>query len=313
MNAKQNSAFKQLSWQFLQQNYDYVWLHTMLRKANSVSANNATLITGSSLALNGIQENLWKNATNCSMHSQDFYYDFLCARKVITSASIGRRFKRCFIVVAYYNAYSDLSRSTIYRTNWIPRIYAPIFQDTHNWKDPDKYELWSAFEAVPEKVRLDCEKIAEKEMLKLGTYYNSLRKRGSIFDLKGRKWWELTEEERLSLGIMRSEGHNKGFQRYCESAEENQEILNDYVHFLHLHDIMPILVIPPLTPVYKQYVKREIRDNMIQMVDRVPEDVHYVDFNDGSIFGPEDFVDTDHLSEKGARKMSAILVEMFGA
>ena len=64
---------------------------------------------------------------------------------------------------------------------------------------------------------------------------------------------------------------------------------------------------------YKRYVKREIRDNMIQMVDRVPEDVHYVDFNDGSIFGPEDFVDTDHLSEKGARKMSAILVEMFGA
>lgn len=298
--------------QFLVNNYDYVWLDTMLKKAHTVRSGGATLIIGSSLALNGVQESQWNNAVNCSMHSMDLYYAFLCARKVITSQEIGRRFARCFIIIAYYNAYSDLSRSTIYREQWIPRIYYPIFQDAHQWNNPTEYDLWSCLPSPPPRVKDACRTIAGQEILKRGTYYNDIRQRGSIFDLKGKKWWEITDDERLSLGIMRANAHNKGFQRYSESAMENREIIKEFVHFLHTYQIMPIVVVPPFTPVYQQYMRREIKENLHQMLDAIPEDIHYVDFNDCNLFEPLDFVDTDHLSESGAHKMSAILSDMFG-
>ena len=298
--------------QFLANNYDYVWLKAMLKKAHTVRSSGATLITGSSLALNGIQENQWNNAINCSMHSQDLYYDFLCAQRVITSPEIGRKFARCFIVVSYYNAYSDLSRSTTYRELWIPPIYYPIFKDAHRWVNPTEYDLWSWSPRVPAGLRDACEAIAEKELLKRGTYYNDIRQRGSIFDLNGKKWWDITEDERRSLGIMRANGHNKGFQRYSESGVENREILQEFAHFLHAYDIMPIVVVPPFTPIYQQYMQKEIRENLLHLLDEIPEEIHYVDFNQCDLFEPLDFMDTDHLSEKGAHKMSTLLSEMFG-
>lgn len=42
-----------------------------------------TLVTGSSYALASISESCFTNCINCSMHSQDLYYDFLCAQNVL--------------------------------------------------------------------------------------------------------------------------------------------------------------------------------------------------------------------------------------
>lgn len=106
MESEKNTQFYE---QFLKKNYNYLWLKTMLEKGRQVSDYaDATLITGSSHALNGVKETVWKNAVNCSMHSQDIYYDFLCAQTVIEGTA---QFKRCFIVFGYYIAYQDLSRS----------------------------------------------------------------------------------------------------------------------------------------------------------------------------------------------------------
>jgi len=39
----------------------------------------------------------------------------------------------------------------------------------------------------------------------------------------------------------------------------------------------------------------------------------FVDFNQAQdMFDADDFMDTDHLSENGAKKVSGILAEMFG-
>ena len=84
-----NDILSRLADQFLLRNYDCLYLRAMLDKCAS-APEGSTLIVGSSHALNGIQESAWHYAVNCSMHSQDIYYDYVCARRALLSAGKGR-------------------------------------------------------------------------------------------------------------------------------------------------------------------------------------------------------------------------------
>lgn len=305
-----SSELDQLATQYLIRNYDYLWLKTMLEKCGRVPAG-STLIIGSSHALNGIQESAWKSAVNCSMHSQDIYYDFLCAKRAMSGRPEGT-FVRCFIVMGYYIAFQDLSLSKVSRESVISSIYYPIFGDARHWENPTGHDPWGGFGEIPEPIKAICEKAAVEQMLKYGTYYSAFRARGTFFDLKGRVWAQTTAEERWAMGQYRAESHNKIFQHKA-SFEENKQILQEFVSFLHAHDVLPVVVITPFTPEYNRFVLPEMKESVLELVDSVQEDVHYVDFNqDSSLFDLEDFMDTDHLSAKGAEMVSGMLVEMFG-
>ena len=86
MSQSVDQLLSQLATNFFAANYDYIWLRTMLDQAQHTTTPGSTLIVGSSHALNAIRECEWKHAVNCSMHSQDLYYDLLCVRRVLTSA-----------------------------------------------------------------------------------------------------------------------------------------------------------------------------------------------------------------------------------
>lgn len=300
-----------LSAQFLLHNYDYLWLRTMLEQAAHTQTSGSTLITGSSHALNGIKESCWSNAFNCSMHSQDIYYDFQCAKYVLNAAERGR-FARCFIVMGYYIAYQDLSRSKISRETMIANIYYPLFQDAHNWETPAHRDLWAGVGDIPDPIKTACEQAAMRKLLGYGSYYSEIRPRGTLFDLKGRTWAQVSTSERLAMGKARTADHNKIFQ-HKESFEENRQILKDFARFLYAHEVQPIVVITPFSDEYNRFILSEMKVGVLELLDAVPEDVHYVDFNQAmELFTPSDFMDTDHLSEQGAEKVSGILVEMFG-
>lgn len=312
MSIKTEQQLSQLTLQFFSRNYDYLWLRTMLEQAGKTQTFGSTLITGSSHALNGIKESCWKNAFNCSMHSQDIYYDFQCARHVLKSAPKGR-FARCFIVMGYYIAYQDLSRSKVSRETMIANIYYPIFRDAHHWEEPSHRSLWDGIGDIPDTMKALCEQAARQKLLEYGTYYSEIRPRGTLFDLKGRSWAQVPETERLAMGKARADDHNKIFQ-HKESLEENKQILSEYVSFLITHDVLPVVVITPFSPEYNRFVLPEMKAGVLELLDSIPQDVHYVDFNQaGDLFAPSDFMDTDHLSAEGAAKVSSILVEMFGA
>lgn len=293
---------------FTRINYNYVWLRAMLKKDSFFHKDNPTLITGSSHALNGIKPEIWDNAVNCSMHSQDIYYDFMCAKEVIREKG---RFSKCFIVLGYYIAFQDLSLSKVSRETMISPVYYPIFSDAHNWESPTKYDLWARLSNIPDEMRTVCEKAAISDMAKNTSYYSEINPRRSYFDLKGRKWSELTDEERDTLGRLRAADHNK-LSAHKASFEENKIILNDFVHFLHMNDTMPIVVVTPFTYAYNSYVNRESKECLMELLNSVSEEVHFVDFNDCDYFDNSDFMDTDHLNEKGAEKVSRLLVKMFG-
>ena len=303
-------SLSQLASQFFSQNYDYLWLKTMLEKARTTKISGSTLITGSSHALNGIYESAWTSAINCSMHSQDIYYDYLCAKNVLESAK--GIFTRCFIVMGYYIAYQDLSLSKVSRETMIANVYYPIFHNAHHWDNPVSAAPWGGIGSVPEPMKELCEQAAMVKILELGSYYNEIRTRGTLFDLKGRRWADVPAGERDAMGRYRAADHNRIFEHKA-TLDENKEILRKFTRLLYLNNIVPVVVITPFTDEYNHYVRQELKEGVLELLDAVPEDIHFVDFNQASdMFDASDFMDTDHLSESGAKKISGILTEMFG-
>ncbi len=297
-----------LTYAFLKENYNYVYLKAMLEKGKETCSKGATLITGSSHGLYGIKETLWDNAINCSMHSQDIYYDFMCARSVLDKNS--DKFDKCFIVMGYYMPYHDLSRSTVTRKNMISKIYYPIFGDAHNWESPYSVNLYKGFEQMGATIRFG-EKIAIEYMTEQKSYFSIIKERKSYFDLQGRLWEELSNEERDNLGKTRAENHGRQMQ-YLHSLAENKEIMKDYVHYLHLQNVLPVVVVTPFTQEYNKHLDMSMKDTFIELLNSVEEELHFVDFNECDMFDNADFMDTDHLSESGARKVSITLTQIFG-
>lgn len=295
---------------FLRENYDYLWLKAMLRKAGGPLSRNATLLTGSSHALYGVKESAWSCAVNCSMHSQDLYYDFLCARHAILSTKGEQKFQRCFILLSSFSACFDLSLSTSERELRISRVFDPIFHDAHNWKTPACHDPWDGFEQLPEGLKRSVEDAAVALVQKKGTYFSG-RSRMSMFDLRGSDWHRVPEELRLAMGQVRAAAHNKLF-RHSATIAENREIFKEYVHFLHMNGILPVAVLMPYTKAYGRFVLPEMIESVLEMVDSAPDEIHYVDLNEGGVFKNRDFVDTDHLNEQGAEKASKILTDIFG-
>lgn len=298
--------------EFLQKNYDYMWMKTMLRKGREPFPQDSTLITGSSYALHGIKSKAWKCAVNCSMHSQDLYYSFLCAKNVLSAQmGKGQRFKRCFIIMGSFTPCADLSLSTSERERWLAGTYYPLFHDAHHWESPTLYDPWESFSRTPKELRNLVEQTIRKEILRHGDYFSPLKPRTPFFDLQGRNWHEVSEEEKLSMGKYRAEAHSKGF---CHGAtvEENKEILRDYVHLLHQNGVLPVAVMMPYTRAYGQYILPDMLESVRELANSVPEHLVYVDLNEGKAFGDEDFIDTDHLNDHGAEKACGILTDMFG-
>ncbi len=299
----------ELSMKYLKKNYDYTWLKTMLLKArNVIKVPGSTLITGSSHALYGFDERIWSNAVNISMHSQDIYYDYLCAKRVIENSN--HKITKCFIVLGYYIAYQDLSRSNIMREKMITKVYYPIFGDAHNWKEPYCIDRWKEIGNYTEQIKSICENMATIALYD-STYFSDIRKRGGLFDFGQRSWADLEKEERDHYGKERAEMHNK-VMKHSESLRENTQIMREYIEYLTKENIRPIVVVTPFTKEYNRYVDLEMKNLLINMLSELPQEIDYVDFNNSDLFDDTDFIDTDHLNEKGAKKVSEILVDMFG-
>ncbi len=316
MSLETERVLSHLIGQYVSCNYDYLWLKSRLEKCRNAPPG-STLITGSSHALNAVREGAWRYAVNCSMHSQDLYYDFLCARQAVLSAA-EPVFKRCFIVMGYYIAFQDLSRSTSMRERVIANVYYPLFHDAHNWKNPAAGDPWAFLDDISPAPRLSdrlrriCEQAAQQMLLECGSYYSDLRPRTPLFGLNGLTWAQIPDEKRQALGRGRAESHNRSFA-YKESFEENKIILRDFVRFLCSRHIEPVVVITPFTDEYNRFVLEEMKEAVLELLNGVPEPIHYIDFNQSPCLDPSDFTDTDHLSGTGAQKVSAMLADLFGA
>lgn len=297
----------EITYKYVKENYDYVWLKSMISRAKSVGEKR-TLFTGSSHARCGIDVFCFEGAINCSLSSQDLYYDFLCARTVMESSTAA--IKKCFIILSYYKAYQDLSLETNIGRRMIEKVYYPLFSDSHHLVNPQKFNLWKGFQSGDEDIKIEAEEIAQQMLMGRYQYYSDLMIRNPVYDFGNRKWREFSDEEKDEFGKKRAEDHNK-YLRYVRSAEENQQILKDYVHFLKSNGCQPIVVIPPFSMSYDHYIKEELKVSLKEIIMGAGE-LDWIDFNKEGLFSDDDFLDMDHLNGRGAFKLSRLLVSLYG-
>lgn len=298
----------------IRNNYNYCYLQAMQKKIQLVPIEN--LIVGSSYGLYGILESIFQNgALNLSMHNQDIYYNYFAVRQALKNCNA--KPKRCFILLGYYALAQDLSSQTRLGHTLIKHIYYPLYCDSHNWESPESFDIWEwagvyqLFDS-PDIAISELKQTINYFIWQQGSYFNSHCQRATSMTekLNGIPWAECNHSLRTQLAQERAEAHNK-LIHYEDSLAENKQLMHEFMEYLSSEGIQPIVVIPPFSNEYNSFVLPTYHHQILNTLDEMPYDIHYVDFNQYDIWSPYDFFDADHLSQQGAIRLSAFLNDMF--
>lgn len=303
---------KQLALTYLTHNYDYCYLDAMHEKNRRTGAD--TIMAGSSHAMNGISEKCFdREIINFSVSSQDIYFDFLHIKKACQE---GRKvIKNCMINIGYNMLFQDLSLSK--NSNYLVRtVYEPLFHDAHFMQIESPYHpLQEAIELgrgvfSAELVELFSREWIRNVLMEQGSYYGELigREKNNIVSLKGIVWEQLADAEKEAYAGKRAADHNRLYA-HKESRTENGRLLEEMTSYLAERDIRTVFVIFPFTGWYNQYINPAYREDIYSALDGLRTPVEFLDMNELDCFYDGDFLDTDHLNDKGAEKASKVLNE----
>ena len=303
---KINSSFLSYVKSTYMRNYDGFFLKNAVMEAQNKKVD--TLIVGSSYPQKGILDNELTccKAKNLAMGSQDYYYGCRLAEKVLER---NHQIKKIIIGGGYYTIFCDLSRTAEIGVRLVADVYYPILKDVHNTLIlPERITsiescIWN-FDYI---VRLFSEKIYRKNSRK---YFNAAKTRfedrNVFWQDTARLWYELSDEERRKAAEKVTEGHNK-FLKYTGTYKENIHMLKEFALMCEALEVDVWMVIFPSSEEYLTGLNPEYRVRFYEAMNTLNGKVHLMDFNDNEEFKKDDFDDADHLSEKGARKATAIL------
>jgi len=195
----------------------------------------------------------------------------------------------------------DLSR-TSYSYRCL-EVYKPIFDDVHNLKEINQ-EIGFIKPSEAEK-SFYCSYFAHYK-----SYYGPAVLReftnGEIRKLGG--WCNLSQDARVRFAKERALKHNKHII-YKKTFVENCETLLSYTKLCHEHKIRVVIVIMPFAEEYIKYIDMNYKKILLEQLAALPYEVEFVDLNDANCFDVCDFIDSDHLSDIGAKKVTTILGE----
>ena len=273
-------------------NYDYCFLKDKIRRLKKDNSKQA-IVVGISYSMFGIDDKLLKyNAFNLSMPSQDLYYSYKVAQKVIGD---NKNIKYCIIGSSYYGFHFDLSSSKneIHR---VKNVYYPLLGDAHNYTINNTDIQRNTF-----RLRLNLLSILSN------SYFNSFITKDSMALIKG-KLEQLNKDELIALGERRALIHNK-LLNYKHTLNENIEILYEFLKFLRLNNVKPLIVVFPATEYYRDYFEENFKKIFYEVINTMKSKYNFelVDLFDSNDFSLNDFIDFDHLNENGSRKMTSIL------
>lgn len=238
-------------------------------------------ITGISYAYNGIDPSYFKHEImNFSSPSQDLYYDYQIAKKLVTSS---KTIKYAIISLCYYSFQYDLSLSAM--KSKVLRFYQ-FLGDYHHYSDV--------------------------LMLKNLYAHNELLADKLICNSKLATTPRENSEKKLNreLGIKQAQlDCNKNYPR---TVEENKQILKDYLVFLKSNQVRPIIVVLPATKYYTECFSIELEAQFKKTINELKQDYEfqYIDLFRSTLFHDTDFVDVSHLNRNGAKKCTNLLQDL---
>lgn len=283
--------------------YNLRYLENAIEECSS--ENVESVIIGNSYPLVGIEERLLKkNTIKLAMSSQDLYYSFELAKKVISNNA---NIKQCIFGISYYILRHDLSKGeSEYSKNMITNIYYPLLNDIHNSKlhNIDSPKTLKDFDLDILIANIfDMEKI-EKHFNsqiynKCKNYYNEIAnpRKSHI------KWEDFSRYEKELIGLDRANQHNKLF-KYEDTKLEYSSILNDFLEFIDSRNIELIIVVFPNTRYYSNHIVPEFKREFDEVIERFKnKSIRIIDLRKyEDKFNDSDFWDSDHLNESGAVK-----------
>ena len=250
-----------------------------------------------------------KNSINLSMHSQDLYYSYQLAKKVITK---NKNINQCIIGMSYYVLCHDLSKGdSLYSRNMVENIYYPLLNDKHNSRvkivPTQKKIIHYQFDSLVKSI-FNINEVENyfksKIYMKNTTYYNNINNLNREQSFK-----DFDIEYKENLGMYRADQHNKIF-KYKETSIEYTEILKEFFDFLDKSFVEPVIIVFPNSNYYLKNIKLEYIQQFDDLIKRIKEkySIKVIDLRDSSFeFDDSDFIDADHLNKKGAIKATNYL------
>lgn len=292
--------------QEFQNNHDYYYLKDAL--SDSIRPNISTLISGSSYGAFGIDASLLNNAVNLSSISQDLYYSL---KLIYSACETNPNIKNIVLCMGYYYFFSDLSKAQNPKEiQRISKVYNPLFNDIHNCVLlPPKQNI--LYESKIFDIQTVLNAYTQSEYIKGFFHQNRPRKNYALkeWDNKNKDWCELSTIEKKEAGRRRATQHNRIIKRES-SLQENVYLFNNFLDFCKNKKINLLIVITPSTPYYLNCLLPEYKSTFYDILDQVDGIIHLLDLSDDSSFTDEDFIDTDHLNDKGAQKLTSIILNV---
>ena len=294
--------------QEFQYNYDYYHLKHALSAA--VNPNITSIISGSSYGLFGIETSLLSNAVNLSLPSQDLYYSL---KGIYYVCNKNRNIKNIVLCVGYYYFFSDLSKNkNLSEIRRISKVYKPLYADMHNCSllPPSPENILYESDIFDIQNMLDI--YTQEECIK-GFFHNQHSRKDQALKEwadKSKDWYQLSIKEKIEVGKQRAAVHNKAIKRE-NSLLENVKLFQDFLRFCDSENINFLLVVTPSTLYYLNCLLPEFKSTFYDVLDEVDGDIHLLDLAHDTRFLEEDFNDTDHLNDKGARKLTQIIHNTF--
>lgn len=289
-------------------NHDYYYLKNALTYA--MTPHISTIITGSSYGLFGIDETMLTKEVNLSLMSQDLFYSL---KGIYEVCRVNKHIKNIVLCCGYYYFYSDLSKTQNQKElSRVAKVYEPLFNDIHNCIClPPPNNILQHSRIFDFQHITDLYSAGEYEK----HYFHSGRPRKNFatreWEDKAKLWTQLSETERQAAGERRATAHNRN-QKRTLSLIENTARLQELTSFCTKNNIQLLVVVTPASKYYRDALWSGYKDSFYDTLNSAEGMIHLLDLYDNDSFYNEDFNDTDHLSDSGAQKMTAMILDMLG-
>ena len=290
-------------------NYDYYWLkYTMDR---GIQEQARYLVAGHSLARFGINDRDIPGLINLAFLSQDYYYSYRIIEKALDRI---HSLEHIVIGTGYLSPYMDLSRArNKNELERVVRVYGRYFQDIHHM-DAREYERMRS-EILPgnndEPGDASGNRFSEDTFFRLyeerkDDYFCRERGRQQLSEVV---WAELPEDERCRLAECRADYHNS-LLKHQEIYEENSSVLQKIADLCRAKGVPLSLAVFPSNRYYRSALDPRLKEGYGRQVSNIPErsrPLQWDLFASAEFDAVNDYVDADHLNNRGASKMTAMM------
>lgn len=234
------------------------------------------LVTGISYHNDGIDCRMFPvKAFNFALRAQDLFYDFEIVKFINEQKKEKCDLKYVIIGLNYYSFEYDFSKSS--NCKEIIR-YFPWIPDPHNMLSQEYFEGFV---------------LQERERLSKYQYYEK------IFEIKMPEY-NLNDEEGKKAAAADFNKH------YPLTIYENKAILVDFIQYLKINNIKPVILIMPATKYYTKYCpieKRELFENTLNEVLK-GYNIQVLNYFDSYDCPDSDYYHITHFNKKGAGRFT---------